>query len=208
MGNYRWLEKGEAGVLVDQKAYSPIRIPVVPVANPGSEKTMQIPIENWFDHTNFNEVSFNWRAGSDSGSITNLNVAPHEKGTLVIPGRNWKYGDTLNIQVYKSSKLIDEYNLTVGTPVQTFEAVQGTAPLVTENGSSITVSGSNFNMVFSKTSGQITSGTYNGSTVIVGGPRINLAPVSLPELSLSNISQRVQGNQAVIRISGSYGTMG
>ncbi|NQX67246.1 S-layer homology domain-containing protein [Paenibacillus alba] len=191
-----------------KKAYSPIRIPDVPVANPGSGKTMQIPIENWFDHTNFNEVSFNWRAGSDSGSITNLNVAPHKKGTLVIPGRNWQYGDTLNIQVYKSSKLIDEYNLTVGTPVHTFEAVQGTAPIVSENASNITVSGSNFSIVFSKASGQVTNGTYNGSTILVGGPRINLAPVNLSAFSLSSISQTVQGSQAVIRISGSYGTMG
>ncbi|OCT10776.1 hypothetical protein A8709_23370 [Paenibacillus pectinilyticus] len=191
-----------------KKAYSPVRITDAPVANPGSGNTLQIPIKNWFDHTNFNEVSFNWSVGSDSGSITNLNIAPHGNGTLVIPARNWQNGDILNIQAVKSSKLIDEYNLTIGTPVKTFPAVQGPAPTITDNASNITVSGSNFNVVFSKTTGQVTSGTYNGSTIIVGGPRINLAPVDLPAWTLSTISQSVQGNQAVISISGAYGTMG
>lgn len=191
-----------------KKAYSPVRINDAPVANPGNGNALNIPIKNWFDHTNFNEVRFEWSAGSDSGTITSLNIAPHGNGILVIPARNWQYGDIVNIKAYVGSKYIDEYNLPIGTPVKNFTAVQGAAPAVTEDASAITVSGSDFSIVFNKTTGLISSGTYKGSNIIVGGPRMNLAPVTLPAWTLSSISQSVQGDQAVIQIAGTYGTMG
>lgn len=153
-------------------------------------------------------MTFTWYVGTDSGAITNLNIAPHSNGTLVIPARNWQYGDIVNIQAHVGSKYIDEFNLPVGIPIKSFPSVQGPAPTVAEAASTITITGTNFSIVFDKTTGQITSGTYNDSTIIVGGPRINLAPVSLPAWTLSSISQSVQGNQAVINIAGSYGTMG
>ena len=75
-----------------QKAYSPIRIDDIPQTNPGSGNPLNIGIKNWFDFTNFNELTINWSAGSDAGAITNLNIAPHSNGTLTIPARNWQYG--------------------------------------------------------------------------------------------------------------------
>lgn len=192
-----------------KKAYSPIRITDAAVDNPGSGQMLNIPIKNWFDHTNLNEVAFHWRVGEDSGKIADLNIEPHGNGTLVIPARNWKVGEILNIQVYnQSSKLIDEYNLPIGGLDKTFSTAQGAAPSVSEDDSNITVIGSNFSIVFNKTTGQITSGSYNEETVIVGGPRINLAPVALPNWTLSDITHAVQGNEAVIGISGAYGSMG
>ncbi|OCT10724.1 hypothetical protein A8709_23090 [Paenibacillus pectinilyticus] len=91
--------------------------------------------------------SFNYtESGDGSCSITNLNIAPHGTGTLVIPARNWQNGDILNIKAVKSSKLFDEYNLSVETRIKTFPAVQGPAPSVTDDASNITVSGSNFSI--------------------------------------------------------------
>lgn len=196
-----------------KKAYSPIRITDAAVTNPGSGQPLEIPIKNWYDHMNFNEITFKWSVGDESGSITNLNVGPHGQGTLVIPARNWEDGEILNIQALNpssplSTKLIDEYNLPIGGLDKTFTVAQSAVPTVTEDESSITVTGSKFSIVLNKATGQITNGSYNGETVIVGGPRINLAPVVLTNWKLTSMTHAMQDDVAIIDISGTYGTVG
>lgn len=190
-----------------KKAYSPIRTTDTSVTNPGTGNPLLIPVKNWFDSTNFNEISFNWQVGTDSGSVTDLNLAPHADGTLIIPARNWKEGEILNIKVYQGSSYIDEFNLPIGFVAKTFSSPQGPAPIISENDSEITVSGTNFDIFFSKTTGTITNGSYEGSTIITGGPRLNLGNVTLSDWRLSSISHSTAGNEAVINISGSYGAV-
>lgn len=202
-----------------KKAYSPIVISNEAIDNPGSGVALTIPVENRFDNTNLNEIDIKWSIGQSSGIITDLNVAPRESGSVTIPARNWQMGDVVNIKFcYKSTNklienqlinndLIDEYNITIGKEIVQFPQAAGPAPSITDNGSNITVSGTDFSIEFSKTTGLITSGNYKGTQVITGGPYLNLGLAELSQWSLSSISSSTAGDKAVIDISGYYGTV-
>jgi len=191
-----------------KKAYSPVRIKDGPVANPGSSQPLVIPLQNWFDHTDLSELSIAWNVGSESGRITGVNLAPHAQGTLTVPARPWRNGEVLNLKFYRSGEiLVDEYNLVVGRPGTVFPDVQGPAPKVTTDSNTITVSSPDFSIVFSKGTGLITKGTYQGKTVLEGGPYLNLGTVSLPSWWLTSISHSTTLHEAVINLKGSYMTL-
>lgn len=188
-----------------KKAYSPIRITDGPVANPGPDKPLLIPIKNWFDHADLSEVGIAWTVGSDSGKITGLNLAPHAQGTLTIPARPWRNGEVLNLKFYQPGKiLVDEFNLVVGRPAKVFPGVQGPAPKIAADANALTVSGSGFTIVFSRATGLITQGAYQGSPILVGGPYLNLGAARLPAWWLNNISYSTTSDEAVLNLKGSY----
>ncbi|KHF32759.1 hypothetical protein CM49_05044 [Paenibacillus sp. P1XP2] len=86
---------------------------------------------------------------------------------------------------------------------------QGKAPDIRETGSQIIVSGNDFRLTFSKTTGMIQTGEYKGKTMITGGPYLDMGYTSkLGAWTLSGISQSRSGKEAVIRISGQYGKTG
>lgn len=189
-----------------KKGYSPIRIAEQPLANPGRGRALRIPIRNWFDHTNLKEVTVQWAVGSERGTVAGPNVEPHAEGVLEIAPRNWQDGEILNLQFYRAGDLlVDEYNLSIGAQKKTFPGPQGPAPRIAEDGSSLTVSGADFELVFSRETGLITRGAYQGCEVIKGGPCLNLLGIELAPWALKSIRARGEGNEAVIDIRGSHG---
>jgi hypothetical protein len=190
-----------------QKAFSPIRISDSPLQPPASGSALSIPVKNWFSHANLSEVTVTWTVGTSTGTISNLDVAPGASGTLTVPGRNWQIGDIVNLTFVRGGALIDEFNLPVGNLKKSFPPVTGPAPTVTSDASSITVAGSNFSIVFSKTTGKMTNATYKGSTLITGGPDLNFTSDVLSAWTLTSISSSTNANQAVISISGKYDTV-
>jgi hypothetical protein len=188
-----------------KKAYSPIRIADQPVNNPGAGKPLVIPIQNWFDHTNLGELNIEWSAGADSGRITSLNVPPHAQGALTIPGRQWRDGEILKLKFLRlSDLLVDEYNLPVGNLRKTAAAPQGPAPQIKEDANTITVAGQDFKIVFSRATGLITEGSYEGRTILEGGPYLNLGAKSLPTWWLTDLSHSSTPEEAVMRVTGRY----
>jgi len=194
-----------------KKVYSPIILTDGPVSNPGSGNPLVIPIENRYNHTNLNELRFAWTAGQDSGTLTNVNVPQRSSGVLTIPARNWEYGETVTLNVYKDSELVDEFRLPVGRPEIRFPLPQGT-PSIVESASAIEVSGSDFSVVFSKSTGLIMNGSYKGTSIITGGPYLNLGnPVNVDQVlpnpntwQLESIASQLEDQQALISIKGSY----
>ncbi len=188
-----------------KKAFSPVRVKDAPVALLAAGRPLQIPIANWFDHANLNEVGIRWAVGRESGTIPGPDVAPGGSGTFMIPARAWQAGEILNLKFDWSGMMIDEYNLPVGGEIKkVFPAASGPAPKVTEDTASITVVGKDFAVVFSKITGKITGATFGGANLIEGGPELNLAPVVLSGWSLSSLSHSTTPTQAVITLAGRY----
>jgi hypothetical protein len=69
-----------------KKAYSPVRVDDNPLPNPGKGE-LQIPVRNWFDHTNLKEISVQWKVGGESGKLPGPGVEPHTMGLLRLPPR-------------------------------------------------------------------------------------------------------------------------
>ena len=188
-----------------KKAYSPVRIADEPVANPGPERPLLVPIRNWFDHTDLNELTIMWSVGPDAGKLENVRIPPHGHGILTIPAGRWRDGDLLNLKFYRGKEnLVDEYQLPVGRLTKVFPTAQGPAPTISADPNSITVTGPDFTLIFSKVTGLITKGSYQGRTILEGGPYLNLGAAKLSPWWLANVSYSNTPEAAVINLTGSY----
>lgn len=189
-----------------KKAYSPVRLDEPALANPGTGNPLELPVSNWFDHTNLDEVAFFWSVAEESGQIPGPDVAPRGEGRLVIPGRDWQQGDLLELTVRhnRDGRIIDEYKLPVDPPAPAAPTPAGTLPEITETAETIQVDGADFTVTFSKQNGLISSGVYKGTTLIQSGPFLNIIGVELDNWSLADITAGTDGNEAVIHIAGAY----
>jgi len=188
-----------------KKAYSPVRVLEGEIAGPGSCKPLEIPIKNWFNHTNLNEIKIVWHVGSDSGEINNLYLVPGAQGTIRIPARTWHNGDILNLKFYRAGGiLVDEFNLSNGKRKRVFPDVKGPAPKVTEDSQFITVQRPEFRVALSKRTGLIAEGVLRGSKIIEGGPFLNFGSLALFPWWPTSIRHSATADEAVITLVGAY----
>ena len=104
-----------------KKAYSPVRITATEIPNPGAGQPLVIPLENWFNHTNLNELKVTCRVGEQALQPLIMSTAPAAKGTLLVPGRNWRDDEILELQFHTAENvLIDEFHFRIGKRVVTF----------------------------------------------------------------------------------------
>jgi hypothetical protein len=198
-----------------QKGYSPIRIPDESLENPGADRPLKIPIKNWFDHTNLSEIEVEWlvESGDEAGTMAGPNLAPHAEGVLEIPSRDWQDGELLVLKFYRAVNvpaggrmLVDAFALPIGGLDKSFATPQGPAPAIAEDDKAITVSGADFEIIFSKEDGLVSLGTYKGQEVIKGGPHLNLiGGVILPAWELGELNAVTDDTEVVVTIHGSYG---
>ncbi len=190
-----------------RKAYSPVRIENKPLPNPGSGRALDIPIKNWFDHTNLNELKVEWAVGDETGTQSGPDVAPHDAGTLQIPARNWRDGDELSLKFYVAGgRMVDGFLLVINPPEFTLPRAQGPAPRLEEDPNKIVVTGQDFRVVFDKYRGLISEGSYKGKTVIIDGPFVNLlgSGLAVGEWWCDSISAHTEGNEVVVDIISNY----
>jgi hypothetical protein len=187
-----------------KKAYSPVRVDDKPLANPGRGKPLKLPVRNWFDHTNLQELTIAWAVGKESGTITGPSIEPHGEGILEIPGRAWVNGDVLNLKFHRMGYiLVDEYNLPINPSTPAAPKPKGPAPELRDERDEIIISGPEFSLTFSKKTGLVTKGASLGTNIIESGPHIHLVGMDVGEWSLSRISAMKQADEAVVTLSGS-----
>ena len=189
-----------------KKAYSPVRIPDDDVPNvPGAGSPLDIPIKNWFNHTNLREIKILWAVGRDSGEINGVDLAPGQEGTLRVPGRDWQAGEILNLKFIRAGGILaDEFNLRIGKRAVAFPAEKGPAPKISEGARFLTVQGPDFSVAFDKVTGLIAEVIFRGKRIIESGPILNLGSDALPPWWLTSISHSTTSHAAVIRIDGAY----
>jgi len=188
------------------KAYSPVRIANEPVPNPGAGNPLAVPVANWFDHTNLNEVTFDWAVGTEKGSLKGPDLAPHKAGNLSLPGRAWKDGDRVALKVTARGAVVDDFLIAVHPPKPALPTPQGPAPKLETAGAKVVITGPHFKVVFDKYRGLIDSASYDGKVILTDGPFLNLlgSGISYPEWWCDSFDARVDGNEAVVSMKGNY----
>lgn len=192
-----------------KKGYSPIRIDMNSVSCPERENPLNIPVENWFDTTNLNEIKIKWTVGTENGEFFGPDIAASEEGNIIIPSRDWKVGDVLELEFYNAyDRHIDSFRINIGKRIISSVEEQGSAPVISDNDNEIIVTGDTFKIIFDKTTGMIKTGEYKEKQVITGGPFLNMGIEKLDSWSLDTITSNIQEDKAVITINGAYGSLG
>lgn len=190
-----------------KKAFSPVRIDNKPITGVREGSRLEIPIKNWFSHTNMKEVEVEWQIGTASGKISGPDLEPGgAKGMLLIPAVGWSNGDVLQLRFYRLKDiLVDEFRIPVNPDEPKVSIPSGTTPQISESDHQITIAGHDFELVFSKETGLITEGKYKGTILIKSGPYLHLQGIKLPGWSLGGIKYRTESPEAVVTIMGKYG---
>lgn len=82
-----------------KKAYSPVRIlkTEFPDYEPGTP--LVLPVFNRFDHTDLAEIRIEYTFKGETKPLS-LELSPHGKGSLLLPGDGWKPGDRILVEFY------------------------------------------------------------------------------------------------------------
>jgi len=196
-----------------KEAYSPVRVEGDALTNPGAGKPLRVPIKNWFDHTNLSELKVHWSAGSESGDMSGPATAPHSEGQLTLPARKWRNGDVVHLKFQRADGLVvQESALPVSPILPSLPKPQGPAPQIEQDAGTITVTGPDFSLTFSRQTGLIMKGVYQGTEIIESGPYLHIvatdqgkSTVSLPTWALKQMTTARDDKEAVVRIAGNYG---
>ncbi len=196
-----------------KKAYSPVRVDGQSLTNPGAGNPLKIAVTNWFDHTDLSELKVHWSAGGDSGDMPGPAAAPHADGQLEIPARVWHDGDVVSLNFQRADGLVVEESALPVSPILPVPPTpEGPAPQFSEDTNAITIAGKDFSLVFSRQTGLITSGDFQGTEVIESGPYLHIvatdhgkSTVDLPPWTLKQIGVTRSGKQTVVTIGGNYG---
>jgi hypothetical protein len=158
-----------------RKAYSPAKIyqNVIPEFQPGKE--LKIPVHNRFDHTNFSELKIVWNYGSKSGELKKVNINPHERGEIVVPGQDWTPGRRLDLAFYsRDTFLLDNYSLMLGAGSLSLPQPEKGITLTEETAGHLRLTSGGTEILISKENGLIGYIKIKGEEIVRSGPRINL----------------------------------
>lgn len=160
-----------------KKAYSPVRVLAASVAPPSPGQPLSVPVHNRFDHTRLDELALRWvwRGRSETASLPEID--PHERGEIRLPGRDWKSGDTVLLQFFRSGGFIDEELISIGAarPAKTETAKGDRGPLTVAGlADGWRVSGRAFDYLISRRRGLIEEARAAGTDLMAGGPYLYL----------------------------------
>lgn len=197
-------EKPEA--YLTKKAYSPIRLQEEDCYVQG--ETLHIPVKNWFDHTNFNELTAETVIDETTERHRiSESVLPHEEGEITIPGIP-KQADSVNLKFYTADGImIDEYKIALAEIEYHYAEAGNIPPEIEETDSEIVIKGEAFSVAFDKETGLISKGEYQKETLITGGPYLHVTGMELGNWSkdpAAGILVRIENNFAVVTVKGSY----
>ena len=186
-----------------RKAFSPIRIDetaALPLPEPG--EALSIAIWNAFNHTNLKEVERQWAAGSESGRIAPIDIAPHRSGYLQIPARRWQPGEQLQLAFRSNGSLIDEIELLVGSaprPLPSFATSKGS---LADRLNDYLVTGPHLKVVVSKQTGLITEAYWNREPVLQAGPFLDIGAGAITSWLLTRSEVKLVENRVIILNTG------
>lgn len=171
-----------------KKAYSPIRILIKGIMDFVAGQQLMIPVYNRFDHTYLNEIQMIYTYKGVQESLSLPDIAPHQKGVVLIPAKEWENGEKLFIEFLTSTgEQIDAYELVLGKERITYPALlDGKVLTVNETDSLYIVSGNGFEIPFDKITGLITGARVGDKILIEKGPFLNL-DINLNHLSGAEI---------------------
>ncbi|HCT92525.1 MAG TPA: hypothetical protein DF613_14280 [Lachnospiraceae bacterium] len=197
-------EKPEAWLT--KKAYSPIRVDEEECYISG--ETMYIPVKNWFDHTNMNEVRLEYTVNGETQKVSIAqSIEPHKEGIIKVGGISGS-PDSVNLKFYTSDGLMaDEYQVDLNKASYSFTPPSDVTPTIADTTEAVTVSGDEFSVAFGKETGLIEKAEFGGKTMITGGPYLHVTGMSLGDWTPDEeegIQVTEEDNCAVATMKGSY----
>lgn len=159
-----------------KKAYSPIRVLDTDIEDFIEGEDIPIPIYNRFDHTNLEELSIRYTLRNNTVKVASPNIAPHQRGLLLLPGKLLKNGDELFIEFLEANgQIIDAEMIHLGKKpeIETIDLISGFIQ-VSETATEIVVKGQDFSVYFDKSTGLINQAFSNKRKIIEGGPFLHL----------------------------------
>ena len=199
-------EKPEA--YLTKKAYSPVRVDEEDCTFTGG--VLEIPVKNWFDHTNLNELEVEYTVGKDKERIRiEESVEPHSEGVITLAGISPE-AVSADLKFYTSDGImVDEYCIPLAEVRRQFTPAGENPPKLDETEEAITVSGEGFEVSFSKETGMISSAVISGTEepLITGGPYLHVTGTELGAWIPDNgqgLSAVTEAGQAVITMNGHY----
>lgn len=199
-------EKPEA--YLTKKAYSPVRADELSCHV--ADGTLNIPVKNWFDHTDMNELELEYTVDGETQRIQIAeSIKPHSEGVVTAPGISSNAG-IVNLKFYTPDGImVDEYNVELAEVKYSFTPASAHAPDLQVTEKDITVKGEGFSLVLEKSVGLITEGTLDQATgkILTGGPYLHVTGAELGEWipdEQHGISAETVGSHVVITMKGSY----
>ncbi|MBD5347307.1 MAG: beta-galactosidase [Bacteroides sp.] len=158
-----------------KKAYSPVRVEIPANLNTAAWTDIILPVLNRFDHTDLSELTALLNVAGNDVQLTMPSVAPHERGFLRIPAHDWSAIHAFQLAFLAGNDSIDSYtvNLTRKTQPKLIASTNECPLTIDQTEDFITVTGSNFSIPFSRTTGLISDGVSNGKVVVEKGPYLN-----------------------------------
>lgn len=161
-----------------KKAHSPIRLLVEGkvIDDFVADAALNIPVYNRFDHTNLNEITVEYSYRGATKRFQSKSLPARNKGIITIPAEKWAKGEIMGVRFYDASQqLIDAYEYSLGEQkVELPRAEHGGVLQVKDEDGRLIVSGDNFEIPFSKSTGLIEKATVNGEVIIEKGPFLNM----------------------------------
>lgn len=199
-------EKPEA--YMTKKAYSPVRVQEDDVYV--SNGILNIPVKNWFDHTDMNEIELEYTVDGNTTRIKVAeSIAPHGEGVITVSGIP-ENTNNVNLKFYTPDRImVDESNIKLSAEQYNFTPESEIPPEIQDTEEEITIKGEDFSVVFSKATGLISTGTFSEKegTLITGGPYLHVTGMSLGEWipdEDEGITAKIDGKYAVITLKGNY----
>ena len=206
-------EKPEA--YLTKKAYSPVRVDEDACYT--AEGAFYIPVKNWFDHTNMNELKLVWEANDGSNGEIQIaeSILPHEEGILTVSGIGQDV-DTVNLKFYTPDGImVDEYNVELGDIQYSFAPARGKLPKLTEGEKTVTIENSEedsatpFSIIFDRETGLIQEAKYKDTVLVTGGPYLHVTGMGLGDWKLDengfSATEDNENGLVQVVINGTYG---
>ncbi|MDD4140248.1 MAG: glycoside hydrolase family 2 TIM barrel-domain containing protein [Eubacteriales bacterium] len=191
-----------------KKAYSPVHVLNEHLAAPSSG-LLEVPVENRFCHTNFNELTITWRCGEAQGQLRGPDLAPGHTGALKLPRRDWQPRDRVELTWTDAYGLtIDAHELTLDQEPARLPSFCGQAPELDITDSSIQVSGAGFHLTWNRATGQIREAVRARRVVLKGGPDLHLVGADPGPWTCISCTAEIRDNLAVITSRGRYDAAG
>ncbi|MEN8187303.1 MAG: glycoside hydrolase family 2 TIM barrel-domain containing protein [Bacteroidota bacterium] len=160
-----------------KKAYSPVKLLMTEIENPIDGKEVYLPLYNRFDHTNINELTINFTHNGKVEKLTAPEIAPHAKGVLTVPVKEWKQGQQVFIEfIDTNEKLIDKYELSIKTQEDLKQATNQLEDILIEEDENFLtlVCENKTRIIIDKVTGLMSSIQQGTESYSFSGPHLNL----------------------------------
>lgn len=205
-----------------KKAYSPVKVLQTEFENIAKTESLQVPVFNRFNHTNFNELNIEWEYKGKIKKLNPVDLEPGKKGNLIIGVNNWEARENIKVS-FKNGKneLIDIYELQLN-PVKPdkkdiLSGPDNSEVRITEHSNNIVVSTDGLIIEIDKKTGLLGSIFTSDNKYSFRGPYLNMRTIGKAIIYSSNeiedfdkswilnkIDHELKNNIAHITISGTY----